>query len=158
MNAATKRGQGPLAGLRVLEIGGVGPGEGNVIAGNGSAEVDVASSVTGVTIRGNSFYTIPTLPFVLGIDLSPSGVNPNDEGDSDTGANQNQNYPIIVSALPVSGGTHIQGVLHSKPNATYDLDFYSNNGCLVPGEHLQGLHNVVCTEDAMTGPIQCSFE
>ena len=131
-----------LAGVRVAVdgalIGGTGPGEGNVIANSGTAGVDVSSSVSGVTIRGNSIYS-NSLPFSLGIDLSPTGVNLNDAGDVDTGANLGQNYPIIVSAVGSGGGTHVQGVLHSKPNTTYDVDFYSNGACFDrPGAHLQG--------------------
>ncbi len=120
-----------FAGVRVAaegaQIGGLGPGEGNVIANSGSAGVDVSSSVSGVTIRGNSIYT--NVPYKLSIDLSPASVNPNDAGDSDGGANGGQNYPIIVSAVAVPGGTHVQGVLHSKPNASYEIDFYGDGGC-----------------------------
>jgi hypothetical protein len=130
-----------VAGVRAAVsnalIGGVGPGEGNVIANSGTAGVDVSPSVTGVTIRGNSIFN-DLHPFALGIDLGPTGVNPNDDGDGDTGANLRQNFPIIVSAVGVPGGTHVQGVLHSKPNSTYDLDFYSNGVCLDrPGGVLQ---------------------
>lgn len=127
-----------FAGIRVASsaatIGGLGLGEGNVIAYNGTAGVDVDNTASGVTIRGNSVFAN-----AFGIDLGFSGVTPNDAGDTDTGANGLQNYPIIVSAQPVAGGIRIQGVLHSKPSSTYDLDFYSNGVCLDrPGGYLQG--------------------
>lgn len=128
-----------FAGIRIAgsgaHIGGLGVGEGNLIANNGTAGVDVDNSASGVTIRGNSILANAG----LGIDLGFAGVTPNDAGDVDSGANGLQNYPIIVSAQPVAGGIRIQGVLHSKASSTYDLDFYSNGGCLHrAGEFLQG--------------------
>jgi len=53
----------------------------------------------------------------LGIELFPPGVNDNDAGDSDAGANQEMNYPEIdtVIFLPVSNETIISGTLDS-PN------------------------------------------
>ncbi len=118
------------------QIGGVGPGEGNVIADSGTAGVNVESSATSVTIRGNSMFNDANL-FGLGIDLAPIGMTLNDPGDVAPGANGGQNYPIIASAVQTAGGIHVLGVLHSKPNSTYTVDFYSNGFCL-PGSILQG--------------------
>ncbi|RPJ32721.1 MAG: hypothetical protein EHM35_11215, partial [Planctomycetaceae bacterium] len=61
----------------------------------------------------------------LGLDLGPSGVMPNDPGDTDEGANNLQNYPEISSVLPTS----VQGTLNSIPNTTFVLDFYRQEIC-----------------------------
>jgi hypothetical protein len=52
-------------------------------------------------------------------------VTVNDTNDPDTGANDLQNFPIIISA---SGRyiTTVSGALNSRPNATFTLDFYGN--------------------------------
>jgi len=49
------------------------------------------------TITQNSIYNNSS----LGIDLGPSaGVSYNDAGDTDTGANEGLNYPVITAATP----------------------------------------------------------
>jgi IPT/TIG domain len=138
-----------FAGIRIASsgvtalIGGILPGEGNVIAYNLSRGVGVDSSASGVTIRGNSIYEngLGAFGYAIGIDLEPfSSTTANDEGDEDDGANGLQNFPIVseASALP-GGGTEVQGVLHSTANGEYDLDFYENGACLPPSQSfLQG--------------------
>jgi hypothetical protein len=125
-------------------IGGIGAGEGNVIAFNGhTASPSAGIAVPGgtATIRGNSIhdnrppYGFPANPPTdgLGIDLKPGfsgGVTPNDAGDSDSGPNLLQNFPIITSAvlaLPQGNGTHVQGTLDSTASTSFDVDFY--RGC-----------------------------
>ena len=70
----------------------------------------------------------------MGIDLhfsaTPGGVTPNDAGDPDEGANERQNYPVLTSAVLEGGGTRVIGTLNSTASTTFDLDFYSNPGCL----------------------------
>ena len=123
-------------------IGGTGAGEGNVIAYNlGGGAVDDAGE-TGISIRGNSIHDngFGPLGHGVGIDFSiligGDGVTPNDAGDGDTGPNNYQNFPIVSSAaaLAPSSGTHVQGVLHSTPSTTFDLDFYANDAC-IPHPH-----------------------
>ena len=123
-------------------IGGTGAGEGNVIAYNlGGGAVDDAGE-TGISIRGNSIHDngFGQLGHGVGIDFSTliggDGVTPNDAGDGDTGPNNYQNFPIVSSAaaLATSSGTHVQGVLHSTPSTTFDLDFYANDAC-IPHPH-----------------------
>ncbi len=131
-------GTGPLGnpggaigatGFSPATIGGLGPGEGNTIAFNGSSNGGVGIFVeTGskVSIRGNTIYN--NVP--IGIDVGTSndntlGPTPND----DTEADNIQNYPII-SSVDYGASTTVHAAFHSKPSATYDIDFYANPACL----------------------------
>lgn len=105
-------------------IGGVAPGAANWIAFNGSSGVFIQTG-TNNAVRGNRFFSNGG----LGIDLWFSGVTPNDTGDGDTGANNIQNFPILTNGTANQGSTVIQGTLNSRPNTTYDLDFYSSAVC-----------------------------
>ena len=69
----------------------------------------------------------------LGIDLGPSGVTPNDPGDSDTGPNDLQNFPVLSSAVSGGGSTTIQGSVNSTSNTTFLIEFYSNPACDASG-------------------------
>ncbi len=135
-------GDAPLAnhfrpiymGNNGIIVGGTGAGEGNVIAFNSDPGVIVASG-TGNTIRGNSIHDNAT----LGIDLGFDGVTANDLGDSDTGANNLQNFPVISTVVYGAANTTVTGLLNSTANTTFDLDFYSNSACSnFPREFLQG--------------------
>ena len=138
------------AGIRIASsgtvtgiIGGIQPGEGNVVAYNGLTGIEVGINVRGVTIRGDSFYEngYGQFGYGTGIDLfGLSSTTPNDEGDADGGGNGQQNFPIVSTAAAApGGGTQVQGVLHSAPNSEYDIDFYSNGTCIPPSRiFLQG--------------------
>jgi len=119
-------------------VGGFGPGEANIIAGNSIAGLVLESDGHESTIRGNAIYGNAG----LGIELGSVGVNPNDPGDTDAGANAKQNFPILTSVeilAPQGTGTRVQGVLHSAPDTTYELDFYENPSCSnFPREFLEG--------------------
>jgi hypothetical protein len=108
-------------------IGGTGPGEGNIIAHNGTVSafysgVRVGNTGLRNTIRGNRIYANSQ----LGIDLRwPDGVNINDPDDPDTGGNNLQNYPVVTFAQSYANGTTvIRGTLDSNPNTEFTLDFY----------------------------------
>ncbi len=152
-------------GLRVLAggvvLGGTGAGEGNVIAFNGTTIQGgiTIDNGTGNAIRGNSIHDNAG----LGIDLSPVGPNANDVLDADAGANGLQNFPVLSTLTPTApenpeAGLHIQGVLHSSPSTTYDLDFYSNPACVkFPKDYLEGAKylgsGVVTTDGSGTGIV-----
>jgi len=134
-------GNGILARGQQLAIGGVGDGEGNVIAFNGGAGVWVDFATFGIdqnSIRGNSIYGNGTANgaggrSTLGIDLqnqTGAGLTLNDDQDADVGPNTNQNFPLISSAVSARGDTTIEGSLNSTASTTFTIDFYSNTSCL----------------------------
>lgn len=102
-------------------VGGTQSGAANTIAFNSGTGVLVATG-GGNSVRGNSIFSNGE----LGIDLDTHGVTPNDVSDSDVGANNRQNFPVITSVLSVGNSTTMQGSLNSKPNATFQIDFYSS--------------------------------
>jgi hypothetical protein len=110
------------------QIGGTAQGASNTIAFNGRSGVGVVNTAANA-ISGNSIYSNSA----LGIDLSPIGVTPNDPNDTDTGSNNLQNFPVVTSATSNGSTTTIQGTLNSTPNATFTLEFFSNNACDASG-------------------------
>ncbi|HEY1404102.1 MAG TPA: Calx-beta domain-containing protein, partial [Pyrinomonadaceae bacterium] len=111
-------------------VGGVEAGAANVVAFNGGDGVLIETTGTGHTVRGNSIY----FNGQLGIDLGANGVTPNDAGDPDTGSNNLQNFPVILSVSTGGGSTNVQGTLNSTPNASYVIEFFANNGCDASGQ------------------------
>lgn len=92
-------------------IGGISPGQGNVIAFNGRSGVDAQLNATFVTVRGNSIHDNAD----RGIFLSYGG---------NTG-NNSQAFPVLSQAF-VGAGTRVSGTLTSAPNSIFALDFYRN--------------------------------
>ena len=74
----------------------------------------------------------------LGIDLSGDGSTANDPGDTDQGANDLQNFPVLSTAKTVSGQTTIRGTLNSIPNEVYVIQFFSNPNGTRQGKTLLG--------------------
>jgi CSLREA domain-containing protein len=97
---------------------------GNIIAFNDGDGIHIASG-GGNNLRGNSIFSNSG----LGIDLGADGVTPNDEGDGDSGANGQQNYPLLAFAIKNGSDTEIMGELKSAPNMPYTLDFYVSDSC-----------------------------
>ena len=123
-------------------VGGIGAGQGNVIAFNGWVGILVTDFAQENPIRGNRIFNnglggVGANGMGLAIDLAngsnPSGQNPNDLGDADSATiqfgNDFQNYPLITSAAPEAGGTRVIGTLNSLASTLFDLDFYSNPSC-----------------------------
>ncbi len=114
------------------QIGGTGVGAGNVIAHNGVEGAYGGAGIfldttagTGNEIRANKIFSNASLGIALG-SFSPL---PNDPTDGDTGPNQLQNFPIILSSAPGAGNTHITGKFKSTPSTTFDVDFFANAAC-----------------------------
>jgi len=109
-------------------VGGVNPGEGNVIAYSGSNGVVVVAGSSN-SILGNSIYGNT----LLGIDLGGDGITANDLLDLDSGINDLQNTPVLSSARNVGSATLIHGTLNSFSNATYRIELFSNPVCHLSG-------------------------
>ena len=129
-------------------IGGRGPGEGNVIARNGGAGIDIqdsANTVVGNEISGNSIFNNFRLGITVGGSVAP---RPNDAGDPDLGPNRGQNYPVLSAAST----TAIDGSLDSVAGNTYAIEFFANAGC-DPSGHGEGSRYL----GAMTGQAPGAF-
>ena len=101
----------------------------NIIAHNGSDGVLVLSG-KGNAILVNSIHTNNG----LGINLSGGiedmdGRNENDFGDEDTGANNLQNYPELMSVSLTEDNITVNGTLNSSANTEFLLLFFSNAEC-----------------------------
>jgi hypothetical protein len=115
-----------------VTIGGVAPGEGNVIAYNGGKPgwypVGVAIlsfSSNRVTVRGNRIYGNVSRGFAP----DWAAPAPNDPLDADTGANNLQNAPMITG-VDYGPPTMVHATLTSLPSTTFDVDFYANPVCV----------------------------
>jgi hypothetical protein len=130
-----------------VTVGGLGAGEGNVVAFNRGAGVIVLHNSPQPVqnpIRGNAIYSngladgadgLSTLGIDLGDPGQPGqgGTTPNDLGDVDDGPNQWINFPLIASAVtgaPSGLNTTIQGTLDSTPSTQFEIDFYAISACL----------------------------
>jgi CSLREA domain-containing protein len=102
----------------------------NTIAYNGNNGVSIcvppSNGLTRNDISSNSIFSNTG----LGIDLGSNGVTLNDLGDSDTGANGLQNFPVLTSVTADATSTTIQGTLNTnRVNWAYTLHFFSNITC-----------------------------
>ena len=152
-------------------VGGIGAGQGNVIAYNGWVGILVTDFAVGNPIRGNRIFNnglggVEGNGVGLAIDLTfnsnPGGQNPNDVGDADGGGNSFgndfQNYPLITSAVPEAGGTRIIGTLNSLASTMFDLDFYANPSCRArPKALLQAETYIGSTEVTTDGSGNVAF-
>ena len=88
---------------------------GNWISGNTLSGISIRSGV-GNRVGGNSFVRNGFLP----IDLGDDGSTPNDANDSDSGANNLQNFPTLFSAQSWPG--RVAGTFVGNPLTTYCLE------------------------------------
>ena len=122
-------------------IGDTQPGEGNIIAFNGSSGVAMSNTVR-TSVRGNSIFRnreISGFPGT-GIDLDHDSLTPNDDGDADTGANGLLNFPLIRSVTAGPATTRVQGTYRGAPDIAVTLDFYWSSCNFRPRDPLQGEH------------------
>jgi len=103
-------------------------GQGNTIRFNAGDGVWIESG-TGNAISFNILDTNGG----LGIDLGADGVNVNDTGDVDTGANTLLNHPVLSNVSRGGGMVSFTASLSSTANRTYGLQFFHNFGCDLSG-------------------------
>ena len=119
-------------------VGGAAPGAGNVIAYNTADGVRVGrdelrgrfnsnglghSAGAGNLVLGNSIFANTGLGIDVGDD---NAVTANDLGDSDAGANDLQNFPVLADAEISGGNTTVSGSLNSTSNTTFRIEFFSS--------------------------------
>ena len=116
----------------------------NTVAFNGGAGVAVDPIATGVALVSNLIHSNAG----IGIDLGADGVTPNDPDDPDGGANNLQNFLVLIEAL--SGSLLVRGSLDSVPNTDFRIQFFENDVCDPSGngEGQAFLGSVVVTTDA----------
>jgi len=99
-------------------------GASNKITYNGDDGVSVSGNTsTGNLILRNSMFSNGG----LGIDLGDNSVTPNDgPGDADSGPNNLQNFPEVVSKTPSSDNKTaiVQWKLESTPNTTFTIRLF----------------------------------
>ncbi len=102
-------------------VGGAASGAPNTIAFNGEDGVAVASG-SGNAISRNSIFANGG----LGIDLGSDGVTPNDPGDTDSGPNNLQNFPVLTSVVASSGHVTVMGSLDTANPHAATVEFFAN--------------------------------
>ncbi len=109
-------------------IGGFAPGEANRIAFNRGVGIIASANSPGASFdsRANSIFGNHAVGRA-NIDIGAPGPTPNDAGDADTGANNQQNWPEILSASLAGNQLSVTYRIDSAPeNSPYPLrvDFY----------------------------------
>ncbi|MFK7889574.1 MAG: DUF4347 domain-containing protein, partial [Granulosicoccus sp.] len=121
-------------------IGGIGPGQGNLITGSGTLSATDNAGITllstagsGNSIAGNSVISNAG----VGIDLGGDGITLNDAGDADTGPNDLQNSAVLLSASIADDGTFAYELdTTTLATGSYTIDFYASTDR--DGGHTEG--------------------
>ncbi len=114
-------------------VGGLGAGQGNIIAENRGVGVNLlpgagifSANPISIAIRGSAIYDNGG----FGIDLGNDRVSANQlPGDTRTGGpNSWQQFPLLtsVSASSSTGMTTLAGTLDSTPSTSFLVDFYAS--------------------------------
>lgn len=135
-------------------IGGMGPGQGNMIAFNrtGISVFDRSNRILSNLFHSNSSIDIDLIP-----DLIPDGPTPNDFRDQDSGANNLQNFPVIASVVRNPGETVVSGGVNSTAATAFTLQFFANGPPSTPGQRLLGTRTGVTTNSAGDVSFQFAF-
>ncbi|MBJ6611143.1 MAG: VWA domain-containing protein [Candidatus Thiothrix moscowensis] len=122
-----------LAGTAIL-VGGMTAGDANVIAHNTEQGVSLPNSAGQVILMRNSIHANGK----LGIDLGVDNVTVNDANDTDSGANQLLNLPILNQVIVGTGDITVRGC--APAGATLELfeADVSTGGSATPGDNQLG--------------------
>jgi len=83
-------------------------------------------------------------------------VTPNDPGDTDSGPNDLQNYPVLDKA--VFGVNRAEGTVNTRANTDLSLEFYSNATCDATGHgEALTLHGATSVTADAGGDAEFSF-
>lgn len=150
-------GDGPIPnggyGIHVIENTFNNSIRGNLIAFNELAGVKVGHFSDAISSRNAISANSIRSNGGLGIDLGNEGVTANDHCDPDTGPNNLQNFPVLLSAAPGTASIAIRGTLDSAPSTSYRIEFFSNPVCDSSG-HGEGqtfLGSTLVTTDPSCG-------
>ncbi len=77
-----------------------------------------------IDIKQNTFNGVGNIPIDI-LGNSPNTVN--DPGDTDTGNNFVQNYPILSSVVFRGDTMNVNGILDTELGYNYRIDFYAND-------------------------------
>ncbi|MCS7049559.1 MAG: right-handed parallel beta-helix repeat-containing protein [Verrucomicrobiae bacterium] len=101
----------------------------NIIAFGTEAGIRIQGA-SGQTIRNNRIFGNGG----LGIDLlGVTGPDANDACDNDTGANDLQNFPVLLSATGDASSLTVAGTLNSTILTDYVIEFFANSNCDATG-------------------------
>jgi hypothetical protein len=135
-------------------IGGTSGGQGNAIAFSGMDGIKIVdSTATGNAILGNEIHSNSG----LGIDLDADGVLGNDAGDSDTGSNALQNYPVFATVNASASQVTVTGTLNSNASRSYRLEFFSGSSADASG-HGEGRNYLGFVNVTTDGSGNASFD
>jgi hypothetical protein len=142
-------------------IGGAAPGEGNLIAFNGGAGIELSGNGVLAEAIGNVIVGNDGLAIDLGQN-GPDGTTANDVDDADPGgANRYQNFPVLTRyvftpGIGPAGTVEVDFGVDSAPtNAAYPLrvDFYESAG----GQALRWLASTSVAQASAQQPQTFSF-
>ncbi len=136
INGFTQPGASEANSILQIELNGAKAGTGanglNINANNCTIKgliIDQFSG-NGIQITGGSGNQLTSNSIYsngkLGIDLGGDGVTLNDAGDSDTGPNNLQNYPVLGSINMSTGTVTITGSLNSVASRSYNIQFFAS--------------------------------
>jgi len=107
-------------------IGGIENGEGNLFANIDGHAIQVSNTANGNRLLGNTFENNSGLSINLARVGDPSnGVTPNDDDDSDGGANRLQNHPEMLAANRSGNDLSVQFSFASTASRTFRFELYA---------------------------------
>jgi hypothetical protein len=147
---------------RDSRIGGAGSGEGNLIAHNMADAIAVNSSAgtgpTGVTASRNAIFANGELGINLATGFTgyPATVSLNDAGDLDSGPNNLQNFPVLLSAVDNGIQTTVTGTIEMQQPALATIEIFSND-TLDPSGFGEGQSFVATATPSATGQFTATL-
>ena len=100
--------------------------DGNTIYSSGDAVwVTTSAGMHNRILANPQMFSTGGLP----VDLGAAGATANDVGDGDSGANDLQNFPVVLHAYRSPSANWVEGTLDSSANDAFRLDLYWGPCC-----------------------------